>query len=87
MEGVRIRAWEPEDMPAITALFNQRRVAAGTLQIPWMSIAERRDRFPPSPNLRLLVAETTTQIVGEGSLRLYGGRRKHVGSVGLAVDE
>lgn len=87
MEGVRIRAYEPDDVPAITAMFNQRRVAAGTLQIPWMSVSERRNRYTPSPNLRLLVAETADQIVGEASLRLYEGRRKHVGSVGLAVDE
>lgn len=87
MEGVRIRAYEPDDVPAITAMFNQRRVAAGTLQVPWMSVTERRDRYTPAPNLRLLVAETTDQIVGEASLRLYEGRRKHVGSVGLAVDE
>jgi L-phenylalanine/L-methionine N-acetyltransferase len=87
MEGLRVRAYEPEDVPALTALFNQRRVAAGTLQFPLTSVHERHARYAQSPTLRMLVAETETQIVGEGSLRLYEGRRKHVGSIGIAVDE
>jgi L-phenylalanine/L-methionine N-acetyltransferase len=87
MEDLRIRAYEPEDVPALTALFNQRRVAAGTLQFPMTSVHERLARYTQSPTLRMLVAETETQLVGEGSLRLFEGRRKHVGSIGIAVDE
>jgi L-phenylalanine/L-methionine N-acetyltransferase len=87
MEGLRIRAYEPEDVPAITALFNQRRVAAGTLQFPLTSAHERHARYAQSPTLRMLVAETESKLVGEGSLRLYEGRRKHVGMIGIAVDE
>lgn len=87
MEGLRIRAFEPDDVPAVTALFNQHRVFSGTLQFPMTSVAERRDRYTMSPSLRILVAETDSQLVGEGSLWLYEGRRKHVGSIGMAVDE
>lgn len=84
---ILIRAYEPDDVPAITALFNQRGVAAGTLQVPYMSVAERRERYAPSETLRMLVAEIDDKVVGEGSLSLYRLRRKHVGSIGMAVDE
>ena len=87
MEGLRIRAFEPEDVPAITALFNQRKVAAGSLQFPMTPVHERLARYTQSPTLRMIVAETETQLVGEVSLRLYEGRRKHVGSIGIFVDE
>ncbi len=87
LDGLHIRAIEPEDNPAITALFNQRRVAAGTLQFPMTSVFERQNRYKQSPTLRILVAELDGQIIGEGALHLYEGRRKHVGSLGMAVDE
>ncbi len=86
-EAILIRAYEPEDVPAITAMFNQRGVAAGTLQIPFTSATERRERYPPSDTLRLLVAEVDGRVVGEGALTLYRKRRNHVGSLGMAVDE
>lgn len=85
--SILVRAYEPEDVPAITAMFNQRGVAAGTLQLPYMSISERRERYAPSEALRMLVAEIDGKVIGEGSLRLYSPRRKHVGSIGMAVDE
>ena len=87
MEGLRIRAMEPEDSLAITVLFNQRRVAAGTLQFPMTSAFERQTRYKQSPTLRILVAELDSEIIGQGALHLYEGRRKHVGSLGMAVDE
>lgn len=87
MEGLRIRAYEPEDAPAIAALFQQRLVAAGTLHIPYMTVSERRERYTPSPTLRMLVAEIDQRVIGEGALHLFSGRRKHVGSIGMAVDE
>ena len=53
--SILVRAYEPEDVPAITAMFNQRGVAAGTLQLPYMSISERRERYALSEVLRMLV--------------------------------
>lgn len=87
MEGLRIRAMEPEDAVAVTALYNQRRVAAGTLQFPMTSVFERQSRYQQSPTLRILVAENEGQIIGHCALHLYAGRRQHVGSLGMAVDE
>lgn len=84
---ILIRAFEPEDVPALTAMFNQRGVAAGTLQLPFMSTTERRERYAPSEMQRSLVAEIDGTVVGEGSLTLHRLRRKHVGSIGMAVAE
>ena len=85
--AILVRAFEPDDVPAITAMFNQRGVAAGTIQIPYTSASERRERYVPSETLRMLVAEIDGKVVGEGALWLYSLRRKHVGSIGMAVDE
>lgn len=87
MEGLLIRAYEPEDSAAITILYNQRRVAAGTLQFPLTSFAERQARYVQAPDHRLMVAENAGQIIGHAALKMYAGRRKHVGDVGIAVDE
>lgn len=84
---ILIRAFEPDDVPAITELFNQRGVAAGTLQMPYMSVAERREWRVLSDSQRVLVAEIDGKIVGDGVLVLYQLRRKHVGSIGVVVDE
>lgn len=84
---ILIRAFEPEDVPAITAIFNQRGVAAGTLQVPYMSVAERREWHAPSETQRVLVAEFDGKVVGDAGLTLYRLRRKHAGSIGMAVDE
>lgn len=84
---ILIRAYEPDDAPAIAALFNQRSVAAGTLQVPYMSEAERREWHVLSETQRVLVAEIDGKIAGDGALSLYRLRRKHVGSIGMAVDE
>lgn len=87
MDGVVIRAYELEDAPGVARLYNQRRVAAGTLQIPYMTLAERQARAGSSPDLRMIVAEHDGQIVGHAGLHLFAGRRKHVGDIGIAVDE
>lgn len=86
-DSIVIRAYEPEDVPAATALFNQRSFAADTLQIPYGSVAERQDSYSSSPTLRMLVAEIDGKIVGHASLNLYTRRRSHVGSIGVGVDE
>jgi len=84
---VRIRAAEPEDQLALTAIFNQPSVAEGTLQLPYTSLAERRERFKPDATVRSLVAEADGQVVGMGGLHLESRRRAHVGWIGMGVDE
>lgn len=87
MSDVTIRAYEEADIPAVARLYNQRSVAAGTLQIPMMAVSERAARYTPSPDLRMLVAEIDGVVVGHAGLTLYRGRRKHVAEVGIGVDE
>lgn len=87
MEGILIRAAELEDAVALTHLYNQRRVAAGTLQLPMTAVAERHARYLQAPDHRLIVAESSGMIVGHAALKMYSGRRKHVGDIGIAVDE
>ena len=43
--GVRIRAAEPEDIEAISATMSDPGVIHGTLQVPFTSVALRRERF------------------------------------------
>lgn len=87
MDGIVIRAVEPEDSVALTLLYNQRRVASGTLQLPMTAVAERQARYMQSPDHRMVVAESAGMIIGHAGLKMYSGRRKHVGDIGIAVDE
>jgi putative acetyltransferase len=85
--AVTIREVRPGDFPAINALHNQRSVAAGTLQIPFTTDAERQERWQPGPGLRFIVAEAEGRIVGAAGLHPFQRRQAHVGSLGMAVDE
>lgn len=87
MAEVVIRAYEEEDIPAVARLYNQRSVAAGTLQIPFMAVSERAERYTLSPELRMIVADLEGKVVGHAGLHLYRGRRQHVASIGMGVDE
>lgn len=82
-----MRAAEPRDAEAYTRMFNQRSVAAGTLQILYKSLKELEEWLRWSPHDRPLVAELDGQVVGTGGLHIYRGRRAHVGSLGMNVDE
>lgn len=82
---VVVRALEATDAGAIQRLFNDPDVAAMTLQIPYMSGDDVRRRMEPQPDARRLVAEVDGEVVGEAGLHLFGRRRKHVGTIGMAV--
>jgi putative acetyltransferase len=77
---------EPGDATRITEIYNQRLVAAMTLQIPFTSEVERANRFAPSEMDRMLVAEVDGRVAGHGGLHLYARRRAHVASLGMGVD-
>jgi len=87
MSEIRVRAMDGADVPRITEIYNQRAVAAGTLQIPFTSEVERAARFATSETQRMLVAEIDGLVVGHGGLSLYSRRRAHAGSIGMGVDE
>jgi putative acetyltransferase len=77
---------EVGDVPRITEIYNQRYVAAMTLQYPFMTELERGTRFATSDTQRMLVAEIDDLVVGHGGLTLYTRRRSHAGSLGMSVD-
>jgi L-phenylalanine/L-methionine N-acetyltransferase len=88
----RIRAAEPEDAAALSALIGSEGVFEGTSQLPMMPVASRLDRFSKlDPAGLLLVACVTTegleQIVGMLGLHLVqpGLRRAHVRGLGISV--
>jgi putative acetyltransferase len=87
MADIIVRAAEPHDAPACAEIFNQRPIALGTLQILYMSVKEREEWLRWSPTDRPLVAEIDGRVVATGGLHLFGGRRSHVGSFGMSVDE
>jgi L-phenylalanine/L-methionine N-acetyltransferase len=82
-----IRAALPSDLGAISAIYDQRMVAANTLQLPYTTPPEREHWVAPSSTHRGLVAEAEGIIVGNAGLTFYVRRRAHVGSFGMAVRE
>jgi L-phenylalanine/L-methionine N-acetyltransferase len=84
---VLIRAMAAGDVERVTEIYNQRLVAAMTMQILYTSESERAARFASSESQRMLVAELDDRLVGHGGLTLYSRRRAHVGSIGMGVDQ
>jgi L-phenylalanine/L-methionine N-acetyltransferase len=91
--SLRIRAAEPDDAPALSALIGSEGVFEGTSQLPMMPVASRLERFSKvDPSGLLLVACVSSlggqeQIVGMIGLHLVqpGLRRAHVRGLGISV--
>ena len=88
-ETIRIRAQEPEDVAALTELWNQPRVIWGTLQTPFASLDARRRRSEAaSDRATRLVAVIEGKVIGAASLHpAEMVRRAHAGSLGMAVHD
>lgn len=87
MSDVLVREMVAADLDRMTAIYNQRQVAAMTMQIPYTTAAERSARFAVSETQRMLVAEVDGVVVGHAGLTLFARRRAHVGSIGMGVDQ
>lgn len=89
MAEIRVRAMEPEDIPAIAGIMNCPRVIRGTLQLPFRSVAERRERWTSAPpGSHRLVAECDGRVVGMlGLHRMEAERVRHVANFGMAVHD
>ncbi len=89
MDELRIRAREAHDLAAITALFSCPGVIWGTLQLPFRSQDERREQFEHRPpGAHLLVAEVDGRVIGQLGLQAQEHpRRRHCGSIGMAVHD
>jgi L-phenylalanine/L-methionine N-acetyltransferase len=90
--AVHLRAAEPTDAAAISALIGSHGVFEGTLQTPYAAVASRVERFSKiDPNGISLVAVThdtnTELIVGQAGLFMVHPslRRIHARGLGMAV--
>lgn len=86
---ILIRAFEPEDAPAVADMFNQPRAVWGTMQIPMTSLETRRKQYGSLPaGDRLLVAVIEGRVVGMAGLHTTDRRRRaHAASLGMAVHD
>ena len=83
---VTLRAYEPDDAPAVNRVLNRDRVKREFFEPPLIADAERRDMISPVPLNRHLVAEVDGRIAGYGSLVTGNRRRAHSGSISFAVE-
>ena len=83
-----MRAAEPGDVEAIQELLAQPLAQANTLQLPFRSIEDRRQRVMSDSHTHRLVAVVDGRVVGELGLHLEGNpRRRGVAEFGMAVHD
>lgn len=89
MSEIVIRAAELSDADALQDIFDQPNVQANTLQLPWRSVAQRRDWLARvSSDGHVLVAEIDGRVVGNLGLHIQSTpRRRDVGSFGMSVHD
>lgn len=85
-DEILIRAAEPDDVADLTETLNQPRAVWGTMQVPFTSVATRRERFKTAPTTHL-VAVIGGKVVGTLGLNRHEGRRDHAGVIGMAVHD
>ena len=86
---ITIRAAEPDDADDLAILFNCPGVVAGTLQLPFSSVEQRRERLAEPPRgTHDLVAVVDGRVVGMLGLHLeLSARRRHAANFGMAVHD
>lgn len=89
MSDITIRALEPGDAAAISDIFDQPRAVWGTMQLPFVSRADRAQRLGAiGPGHTRLVAEIDGRVVGTAGLHPFDSpRRAHAASLGMAVHD
>ncbi len=89
MSDILIRALEPEDMADVTEVMNQPRAIWGTLQVPFVSLAERQKRNAATPPGHFrLVAVIDGKVIGSAGLHPADSvRRAHAAAIGMAVHD
>jgi putative acetyltransferase len=85
--SITIRHAEPEDYPAVAAIYAAPRAASGTLQVPLQSAEVWKQRLSAKAPLdRILVAEVNGEVVGNLGLHpATNVRRSHVAGIGMGV--
>jgi L-phenylalanine/L-methionine N-acetyltransferase len=91
--NITIRAAEPADAAALSALIGSEGVFDGTSQLPLMPVASRLERYSKVDPAGLLIVacyqeESQEKIIGMLGLHLVqpGLRRAHVRGLGIAID-
>ncbi|MCM2972541.1 GNAT family N-acetyltransferase [Larsenimonas suaedae] len=89
MSPIHIRALEPKDIPAVHALYSQPALQRNTLGLPYLPASVWEEKMAAGPGKHLLVATLEGRLVGQISLLVeeHRPRRRHVGSLGMGVDE
>ncbi|HWI84093.1 GNAT family N-acetyltransferase [Ramlibacter sp.] len=85
---ITIRAQEPQDAAALSALMGSQGTFEGTLQLPDMPVASRLEYLQKvDPHSCLLVAEAGTGVIGAAGLHLphRGLRRAHARTLGIGI--
>ena len=86
-ESITIRHAEPSDFAAFHKIFTHPGVIRGTVQLPYPSLESWRKKLEsPPPDFYSLVACVDGEVVGHLGLSANSRpRRRHVGSLGMAV--
>ncbi len=89
MPTIEVRAREPRDAEALTAISACPGVIAGTLHLPFRSVEARRERLArQDPLVHGLVAELDGRVVGWLTLHVEDtARRRHTGGIGMGVHD
>ena len=88
VEGLHIRRAEPDDCSALYEMFSSPKVFAGTLQLPFPSREQWRQRLADAGDGTYnLVAVVSDRVVGMLSVHTFPHRprRRHVGAIGISV--
>jgi len=86
--GVTIRAVRAEDAEEVAAMTNLPGFRAGTLRLPYSRIEQTRRWIEGmDANAVNLVAVLDDNVVGNAGLNRHGGRRSHVGNIGIGVHD
>jgi putative acetyltransferase len=90
VEGLKIRRAEPDDCAAIRDIFSGSKAFAGTLQLPYPSLHDWRQRLAePGDGTYNLVAVVENRVVGMLGVHTFPNkpRRRHVGAIGMGVHD
>jgi len=90
VEGLLIRRAEPDDYSAIHEIYSCPKAFAGTLQLPYPSLEQWRQRLAePSDGTYFLVAVVDDRVVGMLGLHSFPNkpRRRHAATIGMGVHD
>lgn len=86
---MKVRHSEPQDIPAIRAIYAEPTVQASTLQLPYPSLELWENRLVnPNLNFHSLVAVSDERVLGHLGIHIFEApRRRHAANIGLGVSE